>query len=290
MRADLHIHSENSFDGCDSVENIIKQAKLAKIDVIAITDHNAVLLKNYSDSEIKVINGIEIDCYFGNKIIHLLGYGIDTTDIRYQKLHDNYYQELASIAIKRLRLIEKHFGCQLDLDKIKSLSSHDYFTNVEITKVLLSDIKHPDLEVYQTGKKANNPIANFYWDNLAIGKWGYTAMTLPTYQKIISLIHETKGVCICAHPFVNIGCDQAAINQLVAAGIDGFEAYCSYHNEETSAFYQTICEQKQLLYTCGSDYHGPTKPNIKLYDHHFKGDCNKMMKNLFMQMKHFSTK
>ena len=280
MRADLHIHSEKSFDASISTEDIIRMAKEKDIDYISFTDHNTTKAYTEEFEGINVIKGVEIDCYFNDDIVHLLGYGIDENNERYNELEDHYYRELTRIAYKRLKLIEDHYGFKLDVEKIRDLSDNEFFTNVEITRVMLDDIEDERLVEYQTGSKSFNPIASFYWENLSIGNWGYTAMDLPDYREIIELIHNDGGVCICAHPLINIDMDEEKINELIESGVDGFEVYCSYHDEEVSGFYRRICDENNLLYTCGSDFHGPTKPNISLYDHGFDGDCSEMVNGI----------
>ena len=52
--------------------------------------------------------------------------------------------------------------------------------------------------------------------------------------------------------------------KLIATGLDGLEAYCSYHDEGTSDFYRRIADEYGLMATLGSDYHGRAKPHIQL--------------------------
>lgn len=268
MKADLHIHSSFSFDSDESVASIIALAKAINLDYIAIADHNqyrgALILEK--SSHIKSISAIEIDCMFNDVIIHLLGYGIDLNDPYYETLYRHYKDELSRIAIQRLELIETKLNIVIDRKKLAALSSPPYsYTNVEITQVLLSDYRdHPFLYPYVYGEKKDNPLANFFWDNLALNKWGYVPMNLPDYVDVINTFHRTKGICIVAHPVIGVNRNKVAIQQLLDAKIDGFEAYSSYHTKEDIQFYLDICQNHQLLYTCGSDYHGKNKPNIHL--------------------------
>lgn len=268
MKADLHIHSKYSFDSTDTVDQIINSALKKGLSLIAIADHNQYrgALELSQDSRIKSISAIEIDCYFNDEIIHLLGYGIDLSHPYYEELYNHYKNELARIGETRLQLIEAHHQIKIDRTQLLALTHGDYsFTNVEITQILLDTFKdHPDLEPYIHGHRKNNPVANYYWDNLSLGKWGYVAMDLPNYQEVIDMFHQTHGICIVAHPIVGAKKDLVLIQQLIESGIDGFEAYSSYHDLETIQFYQELCESKGLLWTCGSDYHGQTKPNIEL--------------------------
>ncbi len=47
-------------------------------------------------------------------------------------------------------------------------------------------------------------------------------------------------------------------------GIDGVEAYSSYHSKEINDYFYNKAKELNILYTCGSDFHGKTKPAISL--------------------------
>ena len=51
---------------------------------------------------------------------------------------------------------------------------------------------------------------------------------------------------------------------LYNAGIVGMEVYSSYHSPEQIEFYSKQAEKYDLIKTLGSDFHGKTKPSIKL--------------------------
>lgn len=288
MKCDLHCHSQYSFDSSQPVEDLLRRAKDAGISVLAITDHNETRgsLEAQLQNEIEIIPGIEIDCFCKDTVIHLTAYGMDLNNPEFDKWRKYYISELDRIGEMRLKLIEEKYNCKLNLEKIKSYTHFNYpYTNVEIEKVLFEDCNHPDLVPYQTGDKSNNPIANFYWEHLAIGKWGYVEMELPDYIDIINWIHRLKGVIICAHPKVTIGKDMDKIQALIDAGIDGFEAYCSYHDEDYCIFYEELIKKYGLLMTCGSDFHGSTKPNIELGNTGYQGDCTELVNRLKEKIK-----
>lgn len=71
IKADLHIHSENSYDSKMSLKKIISIAKKKGIGVIAITDHEKMNLEYINkkfDKNILIIKGQEIDTEFGDII------------------------------------------------------------------------------------------------------------------------------------------------------------------------------------------------------------------------------
>ena len=67
MKIDLHLHSSYSFDSTNEVEEILKMAKENNFSYLAICDHNVTkgnIEAKDNDLGIKIISGIEIDCFF----------------------------------------------------------------------------------------------------------------------------------------------------------------------------------------------------------------------------------
>ena len=119
MKADLHIHCSASFDATESVDTILRLAREQQLDLIAISDHNEIdgaleLETKASAAGIETLRGIEIDCFFGRNIVHLLGYGCDLRDPGFARLKNHYIEELRRTGKQRLTLIEEHYGLKLD--------------------------------------------------------------------------------------------------------------------------------------------------------------------------------
>ncbi len=69
LRADLHIHSEYSFDSESKIEEILKKAKEQKLDIVAITDHEEFLGAERMaklSKDLIIIKGEEIDTEYGD--------------------------------------------------------------------------------------------------------------------------------------------------------------------------------------------------------------------------------
>ena len=56
------------------------------------------------------------------------------------------------------------------------------------------------------------------------------------------------------------------LQQIVQAGIMGIEVYSTYHSQKQIEFYEKQAEKYGLIRSLGSDFHGKTKPSIKLGD------------------------
>lgn len=93
---DSHIHSEYSPDSSSKIDDILKKAKIEKIDVIAISDHNTVdgtdeVIKKTRNTDILAIPSIEISSKDG----HIIGFGCEenissnlTPEETIDKIHD----------------------------------------------------------------------------------------------------------------------------------------------------------------------------------------------------------
>ena len=53
-------------------------------------------------------------------------------------------------------------------------------------------------------------------------------------------------------------------DEMVELGLQGVECYSSYHSEEVNDYFYSKAKELGILYTCGSDFHGKTKPSIYL--------------------------
>ena len=77
-RVNLHIHTVCS-DGELTPEEVLNQAKKSGLEYISITDHHTLdAYKNIIVPEgLNLISGVEISCWIGPVLLHILGYGVD---------------------------------------------------------------------------------------------------------------------------------------------------------------------------------------------------------------------
>src|SRR3954471_18703327 len=80
MRADLHVHS-NASDGTDPPAEVMRRARDAGLDVVALTDHDTVAGHAEAIAALppglELVPGAEISCTVGGVSIHLLAYLFD---------------------------------------------------------------------------------------------------------------------------------------------------------------------------------------------------------------------
>lgn len=271
---DLHVHSNASFDSTEEVATIIELAKKQGIKTLSITDHNSVKGTRIAcnQNEVEVISGIEIDCTYQDYVVHVLGYYIDVNDPIFDELEVRYQNALKDVQAKRLEQLSKLLDCTITHEEMVAYAKKDNYTNVEIMQYLFEKKDHALLKPYTEGNKKENALANFYWDYMSKGKIAYSEMDLPTLEEVIHWIRRSGGIAVLAHPKMNVPQEPWIFEELKGLGIEGLEVYCNYHDVNDVAFYEMIVETYDWVATCGSDFHGYTKPNIQLGKHGYEQD------------------
>ena len=273
---DLHMHSTCSDDGECSPAELVRQCKEAGITVMSVTDHNSARgnreAKQIAQTlQIEYIPGIEIDCSFQGVNLHLLGYQIQDESPDFEQLEKRSLKQEKTASRERLKLT-KQLGFQVSEQELNELSNLDDETGVwtgeVFAEVLLANPAYQNhkllLPYREGGARSDNPYVNFYWDYYAQGRPCYAKLNFPTLQEAISLIKENGGKAVLAHPGKNLKNRLELFSEIASSGIDGVEVFCSYHDKETAEYFYEQAQRHSLVITCGSDYHGKTKPSVKL--------------------------
>jgi len=269
---DLHMHSNISNDGEYTPSHLMQLCKQHGLKTVALADHNSVrgigdAQKSANELGIEFIRAIELDCQFEGVNLHLLGYGIDPTVSEFEKNEMDILKKEQDASSKLIHLAQD-LGIHFEIERVLDFAIEGVVTGEMIAEVALEDIRNqnnPLLEPYRkNGKRSDNPYVNFYWDFCSQGKPAYVPIQFLGLNQAIQLIRKARGIAVLAHPGINIGQDQKILESIVSCGIDGMEVYSSYHDENMVAFYNKQAEKFHLLKTMGSDFHGKTKPAIKL--------------------------
>lgn len=272
-KIDLHIHSIYSSDGEHSIESIIKLSKEKNMDIISITDHNCVAgveeaINLGKVNGIKVIPGIEIDCKFEEYDLHVLGYNIDFKLDKYKMLEIEVNSMQEKATVKRLELLNKYTGLELDYKELKKISKGKMITGAMMCETLLGKEEYFNnryLKRYLPGgDRADSPLVNFYWDLLSKDKVAYVPIKFITLVEVIKLIKNSGGISVLAHPGQNLKEDRDKVKDIINLGIDGIEVYSNYHSIKETEYYLNIARDNKIIITAGSDFHGHIKPNIEI--------------------------
>jgi 3',5'-nucleoside bisphosphate phosphatase len=271
LSADLHLHSVYSLDGELDVVTLVDACKKAGLTTISITDHNLVTgipeaLKYGLLADIRVIPGIEIDCRFRGIDLHVLGYQISWTDDDFVKLEESIRDRvLESFPV----MIEKLSGAgiKVGLDEVLQKAGGKLPSGELIAEVLLGNPNYSRntlLDPYRAGGlRSDMPFINFYLDFFAQGKPAYVKIEFMEYSEAIDLIRRNHGVPVVAHPGLNLKGRETVVEELLNQGAAGLEVFNNYHTEEQIDYFAGVAWKRNVLMTCGSDFHGKTKPLIK---------------------------
>ena len=268
---DLHMHSMYSDDGEYTPTQLVDMCHEAGIKIMAIADHNWIKANKEASQRCKelgmtYIPAIEIDCTYKGINLHVVGYGIDDSEV-FNKLGESIETQEQTCSIKKLELTNK-LGFDLTKDQLDALSPNGVYTGEMFAEALLKDPRYTDADLLKPyregGERSDNPYVNFYWDYYAQGKPCYTEIKFPTLEETIKLIKEHGGVSVLAHPGNNLKGKFEVFDEMVQLGLDGVECFSSYHPEEVNNYFYHKAKELNVLYTCGSDFHGKTKPAIHL--------------------------
>ena len=242
MKADLHIHSNNS-DGSDSIGQIIDTAKGRGLDAIAITDHDTLshLRRIPNDAGITVIGGVEISANHigtGTKA-HIIAYKIKkpallTTLTRMTSLARNRNSE------KQIDILRQQ-NYRFDKDRMVRADGK-FIYKQHIMDWLVSTGQVPDM------------FGDFYNQTFKNGGVCDFDICYPDAFEAVRLIKRAGGYAVLAHP----GQQQNfwLIPELVSEGLDGLELNHHSNTESDKSTIRDYADLYGLFLTGGSDYHG----------------------------------
>jgi 3',5'-nucleoside bisphosphate phosphatase len=266
---DLHLHTNASSDGQHRPREIFEMAKRRGLRAIAFADHNSVA--NVAEGSqlaaefgIEFIPCLEINTFFNDLDLHLLAYFIDAEDPTLRNWLGMIHRKKEEQARKRLEKLNQ-LGFIFAWNDLVQFSGESIPTGASYLRAILSRTENredPRLQPYIDGDRAHSPYFNFYRDFLRSGKPAYIPMGEILTVAAISQIKKMGGIPILAHPS-DTGIHN--ILHLVENGLEGLEAYSSYHDRQEMEFFRNFAESHGLLITAGSDFHGRAiKPDIAI--------------------------
>lgn len=244
MQADFHIHTTAS-DGCFTPLQILEQAVIAGLTNIAITDHDTIdgclSMQAYVPANLNVISGIEINTNHLQTEVHILGYGFDLGNVTLKC-------QLRELAQRRLLRVKRI------IEKITALGYNINMKDVLAVASSASVVGRPHVAQALIVKGYFANVSSVFETLLAHGRPGYEPYHKLTPQDAISLIRNSGGLAILAHPGL-IGNDDL-VREIIPLGLDGLEVYYPQHTETMVNNYCDLAKQYNLLVTGGSDFHG----------------------------------
>lgn len=291
FKADLHVHSSVSCDGEIVPDVLVRMAADAGMRCIAVTDHNRVDALRTAviagrNAGVVVIPGIEIDCDFGDVHLHILGYGIDYDAPEYLSLWERVEADESAAGSLFMDRVEA-LGIVVDREKAEQLARDmgGFVIPEHIAEAVLGDSRNDGNALLAPfrpgGVRADSPFVNFYWDLCSAGKPAHVVVPYMGLEECVGLITGSGGVPVLAHPGRSLGGCPGCLADIAGCGVVGVEAYSNYHTAEVCLRWREEGERCGMFSTCGSDFHGRTKPAILIGGHGAGDDVEELLKPFF---------
>ncbi len=249
-RADLHIHTYFS-DSTMSPQNVVREAKKARLSCISITDHDTVdgIPEARAEGlklEVEVIAGVELSSEYGKKDVHILGYGFELKKSPLAlKLN-----EMQQVRMERMKKM---------VAKINTLGFPDIRFEDVASRTRSNAVGRLHLAQLLVEKGVVTGIEMAFEKYLGEGEQAYFSKFQQTPAEAIKLIKDSGGAAVLAHPMLTAR--DEIIPELARAGLDGLEAYYPNCSMEVANFYVRLAAKHGLIITGGSDSHGAGKKN-----------------------------
>jgi 3',5'-nucleoside bisphosphate phosphatase len=245
MRVDLHLHSTAS-DGAHPPREIVARARAARLDVIALADHDTTAgvadARSAAGSEIEVIPALEISAAHAGRDLHILGYFVDLDApplVRYVARARTVREDRIREMIQRLAALD----VPVDFDAVIAEAGPDAGS---LARPHLARVLHAAGHVSTVSEAFDR----------FIGDEGpaYVAARLLDVPGAIRLIHDAGGLAVWAHPPQSLL--DAVLPAFVEAGLDGIECYRPRLPEPDLQRLLQQVRRHRLVATGGSDWHG----------------------------------
>ena len=257
MKADLHIHSNNS-DGSDTVPELAEKIKNSGLDVFALTDHDTVEgakeMDNFVPKNVKYVRGVELTCLCGSIKCHILGYGVDINNSELLSLIEKGKLLRRKKLETRINYLKDVWNIELTKDELDWLYSRKSVVKTHLANILVKRGLAPD----------NVSAMKKYLDACKTGNTRFNG------EEAINTIKHAGGIVIWAHPLggegeVHLKQEEflPKLEMMKNFGIQGLECYYSRYDMDEIEFLAKCAEENDFFTTGGSDYHGTNK-NIPL--------------------------
>ena len=276
---DLHLHTYYS-DGKESPSVVVRRAKAAGLDVIAITDHDGMGGVEEAVAEgkrlgVKVVRGVEFSAEHAQTVpgfegdthfMHILGYGMDPSDRDLQYVL-GYIQERRVWRNEKLRQVFGELGYPMTMEELQAHSINGFVGKVSFARVL------------SERGVCKDPFSAFRDPNLlAHPKIKEVHRYKISAREAIRVINKAGGKAFFAHPFqlsfrppraesdaVYRQRQEAVIASLKSLGLSGIECWYPTHTPEQTAYLLDLAKRLGLLVSKGSDDHGENaRPDKKM--------------------------
>ena len=247
MRVDLHMHTTCS-DGRLTPAELVAKAAKADLSGLAITDHDTVdawpdASRAAADTEVELISGVELTAFMEDRTVHLLGYFFHPENPALVEFLEEDRQRRRRRAEK---IVDKlnGMGMPLSFEAVLDQADGGSICRPHIARALLE-------EGYTSSYQ--EAFVRYIGDDQP----AYVDVRGAAPEEAIRIVQQAGGITSIAHPGQHI--TEGMLERLIDAGIDGVEAIHPAHDTLMTEHYRRLADERDLLVTGGSDYHGYRK-------------------------------
>jgi len=247
VRIDLHVHSKAS-DGTDDPAEVVRRARAAGLDVMALTDHDTqagiAAARDAIGDDLTLVPGMELSCLLDQRSVHLLGYLFDPDDAELRAETDQIRDDRAYRA-KAMVAKARELGADVTWDQVAAIADGAVIGRPHIARALAA------------AGAVDTPADAFTADWIADDGRAYVGRYAVDIARGISLIRAAGGVPVLAHPrSPGYEISDEIIAKLAHNGLCGLEVFHPDHDEEERARLSALAQSLGLIATGGSDDHG----------------------------------
>jgi predicted metal-dependent phosphoesterase TrpH len=242
---DLHTHTTAS-DGHLSPADLVREAWLAGVRVLAVTDHDTIagvadVGRAAAQFGVTPVTGIEITAIDDGRDVHVLGYFFDVTS---GPLLECLARQRAARR-DRVRAIGARLaraGLGVDVERLLAEAPPQ------------RAVGRPALAAALVAAGHARTMHEAFDEWLVEGRPAWVPREGPDVREVVDLLHGAGGIASLAHPVLYRR--DRDIPRWREAGLDAIEVWHSEHDAAISARYLQIARRLDLLATGGSDFHG----------------------------------
>jgi predicted metal-dependent phosphoesterase TrpH len=254
---DLHSHSRAS-DGTLSPAELVAAAHAGGVDVLALTDHDtteglAEATQLADALAMQLVPGVEISVSWQSQTIHVLGLGIDPDCATLQE------------GLSGLREF-RHWRAEEIGRRLARAGIPDCYSGA-CDQAQGSIIGRTHFAHHLVAEGHAKSVRDVFKRFLVNNKPGYVSGNWAGLEDALRWIDAAGGLAVVAHP-ARYGMTASKLRRFLGefreSGGAGMEVISGSHSRDNVSAMAALCRSQDMLASCGSDYHGPENPWIRL--------------------------
>lgn len=248
MRLDLHLHSTAS-DGALSPEALVDAAVEARLDVIALSDHDTTAgvarARRAADGHrIQVIPAVEMSTTWKDSVeLHILGYFVDPATPAMAEHAERARLQRQERLKGMVDLLEEQ-GVEVPFEKVLEAAGPDRHS-----------LARPHLARAMVEEGHVSDVPEAFRRYIGDQHPAYIPTRLLEPREAVEIIRSAGGVSVWAHPPLEV-LDEV-LPELVGAGLRGLEVYRPRTSPKKVVRLESEARSRGLVVSGGSDWHSP---------------------------------